>query len=82
MTSTIELSLYPLNKEYPSSVLGFLKKLKAMPGVEIHTNGMSTLLTGPYDQLWPQLGELMKEQFETEDSIFVMKVAAGRREFI
>jgi uncharacterized protein YqgV (UPF0045/DUF77 family) len=73
MTSTIEISLYPLNKEYPSSVLAFLKKLKAIPGIEIQTNGMSTLLTGPYDQLWQELGKLMQDQFETEDSIFVMK---------
>ncbi len=82
MTSTIELSLYPLNKEYPSSVLAFLEKLKTISSIEIQTNGMSTLLTGPLEHMWPQLGELMKEQFQMEDCIFVMKVAPGRKEYV
>ena len=82
MTSTIELSLYPLNKEYPDSVLSFLQKLKAVPAIEIQTNGMSTLITGPFDSLWPDLGQLMQQQFDKEDCIFVMKVASGRREYV
>ncbi len=81
MTSTIEISLYPLKDEYPSSVLSFLKKLNTLDGIEISTNGMSTLLTGEYDHLWSNLGRLLKEHFENEDAIAVLKIAPGRREY-
>jgi uncharacterized protein YqgV (UPF0045/DUF77 family) len=82
MTSTIEISVYPLNNDYTSSVLAFLQKLKAIPSVEIHTNGMSTILIGKYENLWPYLGSLMGEQMVTEECVFVIKVAPGRREYV
>ena len=82
MTSTIEISFYPLNKDYPSSVVNFLQKLKALPGIDMKTNGMSTILIGSYEELWPLLGQLMNHQFEEEDCIFVLKVAPGRREYV
>lgn len=81
MTSTIEISLYPLRDDYPSHVLRFLAKLKAMPDVEINTNGMSTIIIGQYNSLWRQLGELMEEELASGYSLFVMKVAPGRREY-
>ena len=79
MTSTIEISLYPLNNEYPSAVLEFLNQLGTLEA-EITTNGMSTIIIGEYDKLWPGLGRLMEKQFAGMDSIFVLKVAPGRRE--
>lgn len=82
MTSTIEISLYPLNNDYPSSVLAFLEKLRKLEGLEVRTNGMSTIIIGGFDGLWTQLGELVKLQLSSEDSVFVMKVAAGRREYV
>jgi len=81
MTTTIEISFYPLNKDYPASVVSFLQKLKSIPDIETKTNGMSTILIGNYDILWPQLGELISLQFGEEDCIFVLKVAPGRREY-
>ena len=82
MTTTIDISLYPLNNDYPSSVLAFLEKLKSIPGIEIHTNGMSTHLIGPFDQLWPALGLLMEAEMLQEDCVFVLKTAPGRREYV
>ena len=81
MTATIEISLYPLNNDYPASVVGFLQKLKTIPGTEMHTNGMSTILIGPYESIWPHLGTLVEAQFSTEDCVFVLKLAPGRREY-
>ncbi len=82
MTSTIEISLYPLMEDYPSHVIRFLDKLKAVPGIEMSTNGMSTIIIGDYTSLWNSLGQLMKEEMESGSSLFVMKVAPGRREFV
>ena len=82
MTSTIEISLYPLNNEYTSSVLRFLQKLKECSGIELHTNGMSTVIIGDFVHVWQQLGSLLEWQFAQEDCVIVMKVTSGRREYI
>ena len=81
MTSTIEISLYPLRDDYPSHVLRFLSKLKEMPEVEINTNGMSTIIIGEFTSLWKHLVEMMEEELASGYSLFVMKVAPGRREY-
>ena len=82
MTSTIEISLYPLRDDYPEHVIRFLDKLKALPAVEINTNGMSTIIIGEYGALWKQLGDLMEEELASGYSLFVMKIAPGRREYL
>ena len=82
MTSTIEISLYPLRDDYPSHVIHFLSRLKTMPDVEIQTNGMSTIIIGAYASLWKNLGVLMEEELKSGSSLFVMKVAPGRREYL
>jgi len=81
MTSTIEISLYPLHADYPSIVINFLQKLREIPGIEIKSNGMSTIIIGKLDLIWSQLGYLIELQLSAEDSIFVLKVAPGRREY-
>ena len=75
MTSTIEISLYPLNNESTSSVLRFLGKLKDCEGIETQTNGMSTVIIGDFMNVWGQLGKLMEWQFAQEDCVVVMKAA-------
>lgn len=82
MTATIEISLYPLRDDYPAHVLRFLEKVKLLPGVESATNGMSTILIGEYSGMWKNLGELMEQEMASGYSLFVMKVASGRREFL
>ena len=82
MTATVELSLYPLCDDYPTHVISFLEKLKTISGVEMHTNGMSTILIGEYAALWTSLGRLIEEEMSGGSSLFVMKVAPGRREYM
>ena len=82
MTVTIEISFYPLNNEYPATVVSFLHKLKAVIPAEVVTNGMSTLLTGSYEKLWTALGVLLQNEIESVDCVFVMKIAPGRREYV
>jgi hypothetical protein len=78
----MEISLYPLRDDYPSHVIRFLSRLKTIPNVEINTNGMSTIIIGDYTSLWKNLGALMEEELTSGSSLFVMKVAPGRREYL
>lgn len=63
-------------------VIRFLEKLNAIPEADISTNGMSTIIIGEYRALWSALGKLMEEEMAFGSSLFVMKVAPGRREHI
>ena len=81
MTATIEISLYPFQQEYPVSVIRFLKQLHSISDIEIASNGMSTIIIGDFENLWPRLGTLIASQFSNEESVIVMKVAPGRREY-
>ena len=82
MTATIEISYYPLNNEYPSSVVAFLEKLNQLPDLEVSTSGMSTIIIGDFNYLWNGLGKLLEMHFEKEDAVAVMKVTMGRREYV
>lgn len=82
MTSTLEISLYPLQDNYPDAVLNFLEQLKSIPDVEIQTNGMSSIIIGEFSFLWKRMGDLMAMEMASGSSIFVFKVAPGRREYL
>jgi hypothetical protein len=43
---------------------------------------MSTILIGEYEVLWPQLGNLMEIEMASGYSLFVLKVAPGRRAYV
>lgn len=81
MTATFDLSLYPLTNDYPEHVLAFIAKLRTWDDVEVSTTGLSTLLIGDYNKIWASLGELTKEAFQKTESVLVIKVAPGRREY-
>lgn len=82
MTSTIEISYYPLNNGYASAVVRFLNKLKELHELECVTNGMSTIITGSYEKLWPELGKLIEDELAKGDCVFILKIASGRREYV
>ena len=75
---SIEISLYPLHKDYEHAVLNFIAALEKAPDVKIITNGMSTQVFGPIDTLMPLIQEGMKSTWnDGEQSIFVMKFLKG-----
>ena len=43
-----ELSLYPLTPDYEAPIKDFIHRLRAQPGIEVATNGLSTQMTGDY----------------------------------
>jgi uncharacterized protein YqgV (UPF0045/DUF77 family) len=50
MKISIELSLYPLAEQhYKAEIWAFIKRLRAVEGLQVVTNGMSTQVFGEYD---------------------------------
>lgn len=48
MIVSAELSLYALTDQYEQPVIDFIHLLRAQPGVEVVTNGLSTQVVGAY----------------------------------
>ena len=76
MKTSIEISMYPLNENYGTAILKFIKKLKTYAELEIHTNTMSSQIFGDYDDMMGILTKEMKQTFEEgTDTIMVFKIA-------
>ena len=77
MIITAELSLYPLKVNYEEEILGFLEKIKAIEGVTVEINAMSTLITGDYDAIMRLLMTEMKLFLKEHKAVFILKVSNG-----
>jgi len=76
MKASVEISMYPLNAEYGTPILKFIKRLNQHEGLTVQTNNMSTQIFGEYDLLMAALTKEMKHSFEKgETVVMVMKVA-------
>ena len=51
MQVSIEISLYPLNKEFIPLIDDFINRLKSYTNIEVRTNAMSTQLYGDFEDL-------------------------------
>ncbi|MDP7593468.1 MAG: hypothetical protein QF552_12395 [Litorilituus sp.] len=81
MQISIELSLYPLAKEqYKSEIWAFIKRLRAVKGLKVITNGMSTQVFGEYDlAVSSVMSEIKHVHSTTGAAVFVCKFINGDR---
>lgn len=81
MKISIELSLYPLAEDqYKTEIWSFIKKLRAVDGLQVITNGMSTQVFGDYDLAVHHVMTQIKHVHEnTGAAIFVCKFINGDR---
>lgn len=75
MTTSAELSLYPLTPDYEAPIKAFIRHLNTQEGIQVATNGLSTQLTGDYDAVMTALTEAMRPTIEGDvPCSFVIKV--------
>jgi uncharacterized protein YqgV (UPF0045/DUF77 family) len=77
MQASIEISLYPFDKNYIDIIKAFIKKINLNKKVTIETNYMSTQIFGDYDEIISLLKNEMKEVFEKHKAVFVMKIVGS-----
>ena len=74
MRISVEISKYPLDSNYGTSILDFIERLNKYPDIQVKTNSMSTQIFGSYDQIMEVLHKEMKSSFaKPETVIMVMK---------
>lgn len=74
MKTSVEISYYPLNKEYVPPIRDFISRMNRYEGLTVRTNGMSTQIFGDYDRVMDALKEEIRVSFQNPHSVFVMKV--------
>ncbi len=75
MSITVEISLYPLHKDFGNDILNFIKHLNTYDNLDIRTNNISTQITGSFDDVMQAVTASLKETMATaSDMISVLKI--------
>jgi len=75
MIVSAELSLYALTDQYEQPVIDFIHLLRAQPGIEVVTNGLSTQAVGEYAAVMEALKLAMEPTLAgTVTCSFVIKI--------
>lgn len=77
MKITVEMSLYPLEADFKTTIKAFIASLKEYEGISVVSNNISTQFSGDYDKVMSLLNNEIKKMLETHTSLFVMKILAG-----
>ena len=77
MKVTVEISNYPLDKEYIPIIKDFINRCKSS-GLTVKVNATSSQIQGDYDVVMELLQKEIKTSFEQYGQmVFVMKVLKG-----
>jgi len=69
MNISIEISLYPLDKNYSQSIRDFVSRISQYNQVEVRYHPMSTQISGEFDACMQLLSTELKHSFEQNMTI-------------
>lgn len=79
MQISVELTLSPLQNDYETHIVNFIKALRNSE-FEVSENPLSTQIFGDFDTLMPFLNKEIKRSFQQTDiSVLTMKVVTTNR---
>jgi uncharacterized protein YqgV (UPF0045/DUF77 family) len=75
MNIAVDISLYPLHEDYEQPVIAFIQQLRQTPGLHVHTNQLTTQISGEYTLVMDTLRDAMGNTFQSGGKYsFVIKV--------
>jgi uncharacterized protein YqgV (UPF0045/DUF77 family) len=75
MKASVDISMYPLGREYKPEIKNFIERMKAHHGIICEVNGMSTQLFGDYREIMNALTDEIEASFERHGkSVYVLKI--------
>lgn len=77
MKATAELSLYPLDSNYESIVVSFIKDLRSEASLEVVSNGMSTRIFGTFENILDAVKHHLSNILKEHPTVLVMKLTTG-----
>ena len=80
MEISVDISMYPLQKEFEAPILAFIEMLEKEERVDVVRNELSTQVHGDYKIIMTLLEKEMFSVFtEIPNSIFVLKFVGNNR---
>ena len=81
MEISVDISMYPLQREFEAPILAFIDMIEKEKSVEVVRNELSTQVHGEYKTIMSLLEKEMFSVFtEIPDSIFVLKLVGNNRQ--
>ena len=78
MKITLDISMYPLQKDYEDQILEFISKLEGNPDFSLRINALSTQIQGGQKQVMDAVNKAIAEVYEKGiRASFVMKILPG-----
>ncbi len=75
MKASIEMSMYPLGREYVPEIKDFIERVKAHDNIVAEVNGMSTQIFGNFREMMDVIAREMEVSFQKNGkSVFVLKI--------
>lgn len=75
MIVTIEISYYPLEENFNTQVLEFIKLLEGNSKIKVESGKMSSLITGEYTEVMKVLTESIQVMMNKAASVFNIKIS-------
>lgn len=69
MKISIEISLYPLDKNYSQAIRDFITRVSAYDQVAVRYQPMSTVISGDYEVCMGLLNEELKKSFNQDKTM-------------
>ena len=75
MKVAVDISLYPLQADFEPTIIDFIHHLRQVAGIEVHTNQLTTQISGEYTLVMDTLRDTMGHTFQQGGTYsFVIKV--------
>ncbi|MGM0566201.1 MAG: YkoF family thiamine/hydroxymethylpyrimidine-binding protein [Bacteroidota bacterium] len=74
MIISVEISFYPLNDQYLEPISNFIERIQTYKAFFVRVNGMSTQISGDYDEVMDVLKKEIKTSLKLPSSVFVIKI--------
>lgn len=75
MKIAVDISLYPLDKDFIPPIKNFINRLNNYNSIEVITNNMSTQIIGEYEVIMSILNNEIRDTFEElPKAIFAVKI--------
>lgn len=79
MNVSVDISMYPLHKDFEKPIIEFIKKLRASE-FEVEENGLSTQIFGEYLEVMSFVNTNIHEALlQEENCVFMLKIVTEDR---
>jgi len=79
MNISIDISMYPLHKDFEKPIISFIKTLRKS-SFRVEENGLSTQIFGPYDEVMSFVNSNIHSSLLNEKNcVFILKIVTDDR---